>query len=268
MPARRLLGAPVCERRLRACLICVALAGLLAGCAWIAPAGHPQIVAIGRFRDIHLYMPPQAPRRLALMLSGDGGWTYNIASIARGLTGDGTLVAGIDTRDLLASLSDDPAACISPGEDLAALARELRRRYAPQSPVPVIIGHSAGATFAYLALAQAPAQSFAGAITLSFCADLDLSKPLCHAQRVPSSARSGGVRLQPPPSLPAPWVAFHGLDDTVCPAEDSGSFARALPQVRFEPLPHVTHNYLYRSSWWESFRAAYEQLARGAAPPR
>jgi acetyl esterase/lipase len=45
----------------------------------------------------------------------------------------------------------------------------------------VLIGHSAGATLAYVALAQARPRTFAGALTLSFCTELDLTRPLCAA---------------------------------------------------------------------------------------
>lgn len=61
-----------------------------------------------------------------------------------------------------------------------------------------------------------------GALTLSFCPDLDLSKPLCAAPGLRSLTRTSGVWLLPPPAaLPAPWYALHGLDDTVCPAAEA-----------------------------------------------
>lgn len=266
MPARRpgVEPARLCGS-LHSLLAAVA-ALLLPQCALIEHAGHPQLISAGPFSSIHVYQPPGAAQRLALVLSGDGGWSYNIGSIARQLATDGTLVAGIDTQKWLAQLRSATTSCVAPGEELAALARELQVRYSLSRQPPVLVGHSAGATLAYVALAQAPPGSFAGALTLSFCADLDVEKPLCEARAVPSLPRSGGVRLQPPARLPAPWVALHGLADTVCPASDSQSFAAALPGARFVPLPGVTHGYQYRSSWWGPFAAAYGQLAGTAAP--
>lgn len=266
MPARP--GAePARSCRTARKLLTALAALLLPQCALVERAGHPQLISAALFSSIHVYQPPGPAQRLAFVLSGDGGWSYNIGSIARQLATHGTLVAGIDTRDWLAHLGSAAASCVSPGEELAALARELQTRYSLSRQPAVLVGHSAGATLAYVALAQAPPGSFAGALTLSFCADLDVQKPLCEARAVPSLPRSGGVRLLPPASLAAPWVAFHGLADTVCPASDSQSFAAALPGARFVPLPSVTHSYQYRSSWWGPFAAAYAQLARTAAPP-
>jgi type IV secretory pathway VirJ component len=267
VPARRPGAEPARSRPGALTLLAALAALLLPQCALIERAGHPQLISSGPFSDIHVYQPLGPAQRLALVLSGDGGWSYNIGSIARQLATHGTLVAGIDTREWLAHLTSAPQSCISPGAELAALARELERRYSLSAQPPVLVGHSAGATLAYVALAQAPAGSFAGALTLSFCADLDVEKPLCEARNVPSQPRSGGITLLPPEHLAAPWVAFHGLADTVCPASDSQSFAAALPGARFVPLPEVTHNYQYRSSWWGPFAAAYAQLAGTAPPP-
>lgn len=268
MPARRPRGEPArVQPSVRSLLAALAALLLLPQCVLVERAGHPQLISAGPFSSVHVYQPPGRAQRLALVLSGDGGWSYNIGSIARQLATHDTLVAGIDTREWLAHLGSAPARCVSPGAELAALARDLEQRYSLIRQPPVLVGHSAGATLAYVAVAQAPAGSFAGALTLSFCADLDVEKPLCHADAVPALPRSGGVRLLPPPSLAAPWIALHGLADTVCPPSDSQSFAEALPGARFVPLPGVTHNYQYRSSWWGPFAAAYAQLAGTAAPP-
>src|SRR5205807_10541820 len=60
----------------------------------------------------------------------------------------------------------------------------------------------------YAALAQAPAGTFTGGLSLSFCVDLDLKKPLCKAANLDYTPRSDGegVTLIPPPkALVAPW---------------------------------------------------------------
>jgi len=67
-----------------------------------------------RFERIYVYRPPAPATPLALLLSGDGGWSAMLGSLAQQLAAGGTLVAGIDVRHLLASLSQDPASCVSP----------------------------------------------------------------------------------------------------------------------------------------------------------
>jgi type IV secretory pathway VirJ component len=224
--------------------------------------GVAERLSYGRFHEVRIY--PQHPPvlRLALLLSGDGGWGGPLPEIARRLSDEGTLVAGIDVRDLFSSYMRDPQSCVSPGADLADLAHYLEQHYALPDAPPVLIGHSAGATLAYVALAQSPTGTFAGALTLSFCADLDLSKPLCSAPGLRSLPRTSGVRLLPSPSaLPAPWSALHGLDDTVCPAAEAREFVGALPGARFIGLPGITHSYHHLNRWWPSFESAWRQLA-------
>jgi type IV secretory pathway VirJ component len=237
--------------------ICVLL---LCQCACQDAALRPEVLSYGRFRSLHIYRPAGTPERLALVLSGDRGWTPFIGSLAQELAASGTLVAGVDVEELLQSLGRDPASCVAPGAELAALAHYLQQRYALTRSMPVLIGHSAGATFAYLGLAQSPAGSFAGALTLSFCEDLDLLKPLCRSAAVQYLPRSGGVRLLPAATLPAPWLALHGLNDEECPAPAARSFVAAVAGARFVGLPQVTHSYRRMARWWPQFTAAYSEL--------
>jgi type IV secretory pathway VirJ component len=221
--------------------VAIAIATALLSACSAMDAGVAERLSHGAFQGVRIYQRPSAALHLALLLSGDGGW------------------GGSDR-------------CISPGADLADLAHFLQQRYALPDAPPVLIGYSAGATLAYVALAQSPAGTFAGALTLSFCADLDLAKPLCAAPPLRSLARSGGVRLQPvTAALPAAWFALHGLDDTVCPAEESREFAGATPRGHFIALPDISHSYHHISRWWPMFDAAWRQLTApdpGVSAPR
>jgi type IV secretory pathway VirJ component len=235
---------------------------LLCQCTSLYTAPPSEEISYRRFDRIYLYQPQAHASHLALLLSGDGGWSGMLGGIGQRLAAGGTLVAGIDVRHLLASFTQDPASCVSPGAELEALARYLQLRYGTGRAAPTLIGHSAGATLALVALAQSDPGAFAGAITLSFCADLDLAKPLCPNPGAVPLPRSGGVRLQPPAALPAPWIALHGLDDEVCPPEDSRTFATAIPGAHFVALPGVDHGYRNFDRWWPQFAAAYQQILR------
>jgi type IV secretory pathway VirJ component len=245
-------------------LVCLVLFAGCAGSAFENPASSEEL-SYGRFEQVRIYRPTGTAQRLALLLSGDGGWTSALGALARRLTSTGTLVAGIDSRAFLSSLAHDPSSCISPGADLAGLAGWLRARYHLDSTAPVLLGHSAGATLAFIALAQAPPGSFAGALTLSFCADFDLSKPLCPAPAFEYRRRSGGVRLLPAGRLPAPWIALHALEDTECPVSDSRDFVAGTPGARFVAVAGVNHSYHHMNLWWGQLEGAYRELA--ALPP-
>ncbi len=234
---------------------------LLYACSALENDSPSERLSFGPFHGLRIYRPPLAAQHLALLLSGDGGWGAPLDVIATRLSGEGTLVAGIDVRDLLPTLDRDSQSCVSAGAALADLAHYLQQRYALTGGPAVLIGHSAGATLAYVALAQSPAGTFAGALTLSFCADLDLVKPLCAAPGLHSLRRSAGVRLLPGrTALPAPWILLHGLDDTVCPPEESHEFAATVAGARFVGLPEITHSYHHVSRWWPMFDAAWRQL--------
>ena len=241
------------------------LAAVLCACTSMDTAGISEWLSYGPFHAVRIYRPSLPAQHLVLLLSGDGGWGAPLPEIARRLSAEGTLVVGIDVRDLFAVFSRDPASCVSPATDLADLAHYLRQRYAPPAGPPVLIGHSAGATLAWVALAESPAGTFAGALTLSFCADLDLLKPVCPSPALRSVPRSAGVRLLPATrALPAPWYALHGLDDTVCPAAESREFAAGLGEKHFIGLPGITHSYHHLSRWWPTFDAAWQQLTSSA----
>ncbi|HKD55642.1 MAG TPA: AcvB/VirJ family lysyl-phosphatidylglycerol hydrolase [Steroidobacteraceae bacterium] len=255
--------AALAVARMRCVLAPLAIVGALSLCQCTSVYTTPpsEVLSYRRFDRIYVYRPQARAQHLALLLSGDGGWSGTLGSIAERLAAGGTVVAGIDVRHLLASLSQDPATCVAPGAELESLARYLQQHYQLGPAAPVLIGHSAGATLAFVALAESRPGVFAGAITLSFCADLDLMKPLCPNPGLePPLPRSDGVRLRLPVALPAPWIALHGLVDDVCPAADSRAYATAITTGRFVPLPDIDHGYRQMNRWWPQFEAAYREL--------
>ncbi|HYX74256.1 MAG TPA: AcvB/VirJ family lysyl-phosphatidylglycerol hydrolase [Steroidobacteraceae bacterium] len=241
---------------------------LLCACTQLEHDRPAEQLSYGAFHELRIYLPHPPAQHLALLLSGDGGWGAPLHEIAARLSSEGTLVAGIDVRDLFARYEHDAQHCASPAEDLQQLAHYLQQRYALPSARPVLIGHSAGATLAYIALAQSAPGTFAGALTLSFCADLDLVKPLCATPAPGSVRRSQGIRLLPAASaLPGPWFALHGLDDSECPAPEAQNFAATIPGTHFIGLPGITHRYHHIGRWWPMFDGAWRQLI-AAAPGR
>jgi type IV secretory pathway VirJ component len=241
-----------------------ACALLLSHCGAAGDGVHHDVISHGQFLRVQIYRPDTAVASLVLLLSGDGGWDSELNTLAQRLARRGILVAGIDVREWLETLARSATSCSAPGAYLADLGRYLQVQYRLSPSPPLLIGHSAGATLAYVALAQSRPRDFAGAITLSFCADLDLARPLCSAPSLHETPRSAGVRLIPGGALPAPWIGLHWLDDRECPAEEARAFAAAIPDAHFVPLPGQGHTYDDPDRWWGPFIAAYQQLT--AAP--
>jgi type IV secretory pathway VirJ component len=224
----------------------------------------------GRFHDVHIYRPKSEVQHFVLFFSGDGGWGDGLAEIAHTLADQGTLVAGIDTSDLFDELERDGGKCVFPVGDLENLSHFVQAYYKlPTYFTPILIGHSAGASLAYAALAQAPPGTFTGALSLSFCVDLDLIKPLCKANNLNYSPRDdeAGVRLEPPPKeLSALWIALHGTADEECSLEEARTFVARTPGARFVALPGVAHNYDNMETWLPQFDAAYSSIVAREPP--
>jgi type IV secretory pathway VirJ component len=242
-------------------LICVALLALTS-CSGMFTGG--ETLSHGRFHDVHVYKPKSEVRHFVLFLSGDGGWDDGLADIARSLAAQGTLVAGIDTADLFEELEKDGGNCVFPVGDLENLSHFVQAYYkVPTYFTPILIGYSAGASLAYAALAQAPAGTFTGALSLSFCVDLDLGKPLCKAGDLQYSPRKNekGFRLEPSSKgLRAPWIALHGSTDEECAAPEARTFVSQVPGAQFVELPGIGHQYGDLSRWMPQFDAAYASI--------
>jgi type IV secretory pathway VirJ component len=248
-------------------LLCLVIIGLVLHFGWFKGG---DVLSHGRFHEVHVYRPKSDVQHFVMFFSGDGGWDEGLADIARSLAAQGTLVAGIDTADLFEELEKDGGKCVFPVGDMENLSHFVQAYYKlPTYFTPILIGHSAGASLVYAALAQAPPGTFTGAVSLSFCADLDLHKPLCKAANLDYTARSNGegFTLTPPEkALAAPWVAIHGSEDDVCSINEARTFVAKTPEARFVELPGVTHNYDDMSTWMPQFDAAYASIVAHEPP--
>lgn len=229
----------------------------------------PQIpggqISHGRFAKVSMYAPQGAVKQFVLMLSGDDGWNPGMSQMAGALTEKGALVAGIDVPRFFADLAKDGSDCVFPDGDLENLAHYIQAYYRlPTYHTPLLVGYSSGATLAYAMLAQAPAGTFVGALSLGFCTDLELRKPLCKTGSLRYTARKdgNGFDLLPPPKLPAPWIALHGELDRVCSATMAQSFLASVAQAKFVLLRDVGHGYGVKARWLPQYHSAYTQLTQ------
>jgi type IV secretory pathway VirJ component len=229
-----------------------------------APAHAQEQLSHGRFSDVTLYRPHGEARQFVLLLSGDDGWTRGVEGMARLLAAEGAMVAGISTPRLFSNLEADGGSCVFPDGDLENLSHYLQG-YARLSTyhTPILVGYSSGATLAYAMIAQAPQGTFAGAISLGFCTDLELQKPLCRGEGVHFSRRADGegVDLTPTKQLLAPWIALHGASDRVCDTGTAQRFAAQIPEARFVLLQGVGHDYASAPAWQSQFVDAYRKIA-------
>jgi type IV secretory pathway VirJ component len=222
----------------------------------------------GRFGDVALYSRSPQPSRVVLFVSGDGGWNLGVIDMARALAELDALVVGIDINVYLRSLSNTAGNCSYSAADFEALSKYIQKTLQLPSYIPpVLVGYSSGATLVYAVLVQAPPNTFAGAISLGFCPDLDLSKPLCRGNGLEwkkDPQKSTHILFLPAKQLPSPWIALQGEVDEVCNAADTVAFVKEVNGGRVVILPKVGHGFSVQHNWLPQFRSVFTEIVAKA----
>ena len=229
-------------------------------------AAAPTQLSHGRFKDLAVYRPPAEASSFVLFLSGDEGWSCRAESYAEQLAQHGAMVVGIDLPKFKAVLEADGGQCVFPDGDLENLSHFVQAYFHGSTYLaPLIVGMDSGGSMAYAVLAQAPQDTFAGALSVGFCPHLNLDKPLCKGSglELTRSARGSGLDLMPIKSLNNPWVVLQDSKNPDCPAAATSEFVSRVHGAAIARLPQVSD---------QSFNAAFARLAaanlnRSVAPP-
>jgi type IV secretory pathway VirJ component len=217
----------------------------------------------GRFGKVSLYQPVSQPSEVVLFVSGDGGWNLGVVDMARELSGLDALVVGIDINHYLKSLRNSPEACSYPAADFEALSKYIQKKLNfPRYKVPVLVGYSSGATLVYAILAQSPPNTFSGAISMGFCPDLPLNKPLCKGYGLEwkPGPKGKGAYFLPFNRHPLPWIALQGTIDQVCDPASTESYVKQVMGGNIVMLPKVGHGFSVTRNWLPQFKEAFLNL--------
>jgi len=248
--------------------------------ATIIQAAGPRAVAaettetwrVPSFGHVTVYHGAALPQRVVLFVSGDGGWNQGVVDMAHRLRDAGALVIGIDVRPFMKALEASES-CVYPAGPLEELSRAVQiREKLPSYQRPILVGYSSGATLVYATLAAAPVETFAGAISLGFCPDLEIRKPLCQTRGLVATRRreGAGYDLRPFAGSTVPWMVLHGEIDQECPPAGAREFVAQTGSARLFPLPRVGHGFGVPARWapqlLEAVRAIGEANVTPAAP--
>jgi type IV secretory pathway VirJ component len=223
-------------------------------------------LTFGRFGPVTVYQPPGA-RHLALFVSGDGGWNLGVVGMAKRLATLDAAVVGIDIRKYEKAIAAAPEACTDAASDFVALSRFVAGKIGLPAPVrPVLVGYSSGATLVYAVLVQAQPHHFAGALSLGFCPDLDLKKPMCpgHGLTFTTLPKGKGYVFDAAPALDSPFIAFQGDADQVCDPVKTAGFLKRVRGGELVWLPKVGHGFSVERRWMPQFQEAFLRLAKSA----
>jgi type IV secretory pathway VirJ component len=236
-----------------------------------AAAAEPVDIKMGgRFGTVTVYKPEGPPKSVVLFVSGDGGWHLGVTSMAQHLTAQGAIVVGIDIRHYLAALAEAKQSCVSLAGDFELLSHDVQKQLGlTQYIAPTLAGYSSGATVVYAVLAQAPPGTFAGAVSLGFCADQDFrGKALCPGNGLHYTVnKRGDFVLQPQPRVEEKWIALQGQQDQVCDPAAVDAFAAQIPNAVVQRLPKVGHGFGVERNWLPQMRDSFQMLQVAAATP-
>ena len=114
----------------------------------------------------------------------------------------------------------------------------------------------------YAALANTPAVTFAGGISLGFCPDLEVGREVCSGdQWSPDYDEQKKVnRLPPTRALPNDWFLLHGVQDQVCSIDSVRRFVAGMPRTHLVDVAATGHGFSKARHWGEPFDKALQAL--------
>jgi len=218
----------------------VATAAFLAGAsgsvaAAAAPASTfaPTTVAGGRYGNVSVTKPIGPMHGFVVLYSAGAHWKPSDQASADALAQHGAMVVGVDTARYAANLAADKTEqpCHNLYGDAEAVSHQLERQQeSSQYFAPIAIGSGEGGLIAARLLAQAPANTIAGAVSLDPARKLDRRFAPCPAD--PTLSRGTGL----------PGFFEQGVTraaNAAVPAQVSVSAAASTPHV-FPPSESIT----------------------------
>src|SRR5690349_17522536 len=198
----------------------------------------------GAFGKITIYNAASTADAFVIFVSGDGGWNQGVIGMATNIANQGAMVVGVDIQHYFKSIKSQKVKCYYPAGDFEELSLTVQKKYKiPQYLKPLLVGYSSGATLVYGMLAQAPANTFKGAISLGFCPDIETDKTLCNGTGLTTHVLKEGKSyyLEATQKLTAPFIVLQGMSDQVCAYGETEKYMQGMHLGELISLPKVGH---------------------------
>jgi type IV secretory pathway VirJ component len=192
---------------LRPSIIALVAGVLLAACGHDAqPPAAGEHIDGGRLGSLAFFTPDTAPQALVFLFSDASGWNAALDHAAATLRDDGAAVLGVDLPSYQKGLRASDDGCHYLLSEIEALSQKLQRKIGGSVyRTPILAGVGEGGTLAYAALAQSPAATVAGAVSVDPAPVLDTKVPLCKGAPY-KHVRHKGFSYGAQPDLPGWWV--------------------------------------------------------------
>ncbi|MFC3205501.1 AcvB/VirJ family lysyl-phosphatidylglycerol hydrolase [Aquamicrobium soli] len=177
------------------------------------PTAAAATVSAGRLENVRLLPPDGPPKAMVVHFSDRAGWTQADDTVAAALRKDGDVVLGVDLAAYAQALDKADGECLYVVGEITDLAQTAQRQLDIQTYLPPIVtGRGEGATFAYAALADAPANTLGGAVASDFANKLTLRLPFCPGSTATKAADGASYSYAFDVPLPEPASLF--VDET------------------------------------------------------
>lgn len=244
-------------------LVTVVLLATLHSRVALADTVQESTLSYGPFGTMHLYQTSDHPSHVVLFISGDGGWNLGVIDMAKSLAQLDSLVVGIDIKYYIGQLDKSSDQCTYGAAQFESMSQYLQKKlgFAQYVP-PVLVGYSSGATMVYSTLAQSPANTFAGAISLGFCPDLMTVHPFCEGSGTLSYSKDPklGFVYNTVDQLPSPWAVLQGDQDDVCNTPNTKNFVAKVGGGQMIELSRVGHGFSVQKNWMPQFKDAFQKI--------
>ncbi len=225
-------------------------------------------VNYGKFGRVMLYEPEGTPDQVVLFISGDAGWKSGVVDMAKRLAGQGALVLGIDILHYLKMLRNVDRSCYYISGDFEYLNEYVQKKLKFEKFLtPVLAGYSSGATMAYALIAQAPDNTYKGALALGFDPGIEINKPLCKGSGLQYETVEHGYELLPRANMSAIFVVLDGDLDKFWNIKSCRDFMSKIKYSKLYELQHVGHGFSVAKNWVPQFISGYNYILSKYTPP-
>jgi type IV secretory pathway VirJ component len=255
--------------RRAAAVLCAVLVAACAPAAFAQSAPPPPAVAHGLFTGVRVYRPADAVRQFVMLITADVEPTAEEGRMLRTMVDAGAMVATVPWRPFYRRLEAQDGRCTYAPGAFENLSRDLQAfEHVPGYLQPLLAGAADNGAIVYSVLAQAPAGSFAGGVSLGFCPQLVLKTPPCSTNglRANRAAGSRRVDLAPPAArLASPWIAVQGSARAVCTAASPRDFVQRVPGAEWLAVAEPGGDAM--ATFDQAYRKLAVPQATLAAPP-
>ncbi len=242
-------------------LLCIVLVGL-----YSCSGKHIVIndtFTFGSFKLLEASYDNKLPiTKISVLLSGSKGFDKAYQQFAQTLVDNGEFVIGVNTNEYIKGLNDVEGKCSFLPAHIESLVNYIKQKYGIKSSLsPALVGYDTGASLAYVILAQSSDQQFRSVVSIGFCPQLMLHKPLCADLNTQLALRNTPINnetsflttLLPTSKLTSQWIVLQASDDEVCNTDVVNEFVAKTQSAKIINIPDVGHAFRIPMLWRVQF---------------